>query len=89
VPFAGTSPSAAGEPGALPEAFTLQETVTHCLGSQAWSPRYRQQIATAMLDEPLASETTTTVTLADGTTASARVCSIPIDFAGLGLNSTV
>lgn len=67
----------------LPEAVTCQSDLGHCLGSQAWSPRYRRQIATAMLEEPLASEVVTEVQLADGSRASARICRLPFDFSGV------
>ncbi len=72
---------------ALPEAIQRQSDLSHCLGSQAWSPRYRHQLATAMLEEPLASATETMVMLADGTAAPARICSLPFDFEGLGIRS--
>ncbi len=60
---------------------------SHCLCSQAWSPRYRQQMASAMLEEPLASEQVVEVLLADGTRATARLCELPFDFAKLGIKA--
>lgn len=53
------------------------------VGSQAWSPRYGHQLATAMLDEPLASATSIGIVLADGTTAEAQVSDLPFDLAAL------
>ncbi|NND89403.1 MAG: dimethylsulfoniopropionate demethylase [Granulosicoccus sp.] len=73
----------------LPEAITQQSRITHCLGSQVWSPRYRQQIATAVIDEPLASESDTTLRLADGTVSRAKICTLPFDFAGEGVTGVV
>lgn len=71
----------------LPEAVQKQSGLSHCLGSQAWSPRYQHQLATAMLEEPLASASETMVVLADGSTARARICSLPFDFEQLGIPS--
>ena len=55
------------------------------IGSQAWSSRYGQQLATAMLDEPLASAETLLVTFVDGGSAEAQVTDLPFDFAALGI----
>ncbi len=80
---AETNLSASAQP--LPEVILQQSDLTHCLGSQAWSPRYRHQLATAMLEEPLAGATDTVVVLADGSTTQARICSLPFDFEKLGI----
>jgi dimethylsulfoniopropionate demethylase len=76
------------EPGVisvLPEAIYNQTDFSNCLGSQCWSPNYRYQLATAMVEEPQASESEISVTLADGTTCMARICSVPFDFEKLGI----
>lgn len=57
------------------------------IGSQAWSPRYRCQLATAMLDEPLASRNMLRTRLDDATIVEARVCDLPFDFPALGLHA--
>jgi len=80
----GTAYTAGGEPE-LPEAIVLQSEVTHCLGSQIYSPRYQCHLATAMLDEPLASQSECEVLLASGESATARICSLPFDFEKLGI----
>jgi len=71
------------------EVIPSSSEMSHLLGSQVWSPRYKAQLATAMLEEPLASQSSTTVVLADGTKAEAKITSIPFDFDKLGLASTV
>ena len=63
--------------------------LSHCLGSQCWSPRYRCQLATAMLEEPLAGNDELDVYLANRETVKARVCALPFDFVKLGLSPTV
>ena len=79
----------------LPDAHSFSEAIlrhselTHCLGSQVYSPRYQVQLATAILDEPLASQETTSVMLEDGSLSTARICAIPFDFEQLGLQATV
>ena len=55
------------------------------VGTQVRSPRYRTQLATAMLDEPLASAPALELALADGSRAEARVTDLPFDFAALGI----
>ena len=55
------------------------------VGSQAHSSRYAHQLATAMLDEPLASRERVAVTLATGKEAEASVHDLPFDFAALGI----
>lgn len=67
------------------EAITCQEDLTSCLGSQCYSVRYRVQLATAMLEEPLASQDTVDVLMADGTVSTARISTLPFDFEQLGL----
>jgi len=57
------------------------------IGSQVWSPRYRCQLATAMLDEPLASRDTLRTRLDDATIVTAQVCDLPFDFNALGLKA--
>lgn len=69
----------------LPEAIMLQRDVTNCLGSQVYSPRYQCQLATAMLDEPLASQSECEVLLANGVLTTARICSLPFEFEKLGV----
>lgn len=59
------------------EDILKQGLIQHCLGSQAYSPRYGVQLATAMLDEPLASAEECEVVLADGTVAVATICALP------------
>ncbi len=71
------------------EAIPRQLDLTHCLGSQCWSPRYKVQIATAILEEPLASETHCNVLLADGTQVTAQICSVPFNFEQLGVKAAV
>ena len=87
MPFANANSASQPAGHVLPEAIQRQSDLSHCLGSQAWSPRYRHQLATAMLDEPLASATDTTVILADGSVTRARICSLPFDFENLGIAS--
>ena len=67
------------DPACLREDIPQQGVVTHCLGSQSYSPRYRVQIATAMIEEPLASETECEVIMADGTAVAARICPLPFN----------
>lgn len=79
----------------LPEAHSFTEAIlrhselAHCLGSQCYSPKYQVQLATAMLDEPLASKETTEVMLADGDVCTARICALPFDFDQLDLKPAV
>lgn len=73
----------------LSEAFVVQSDRGHCLGSQAYSPRYGVQLATALLVEPLASASDCVVTMADGSEARATICSLPFDFEQLGLSAKV
>ncbi len=53
------------------------------VGSQAWSPRYRMQMATVMLDAPFCNQASVEVQLVDGRTVDAKIQSIPFDFTGL------
>lgn len=73
----------------LVEAIPQQNDLGHCLGSQCWSPRYKVQIATAVLEEPLASEASCEVLLADGRNVTAAITSVPFDFEQLGLKAQV
>lgn len=76
------------DPACLPEDIPTQNVITNCLGSQSYSPRYRVQIATAMIDEPLASSDECDVVMADGTIASAKIRSLPFaleEFVELGV----
>jgi dimethylsulfoniopropionate demethylase len=73
----------------LPDALVLQKDSGPSLGSQAYSPRYGVQLATAMLLEPQASETHCFVQLADKTIVEAKVCSLPFNFEQLGIPSRV
>lgn len=54
-----------------------QSTLHHTLGTQTYSPRYQVQLATAMLDEPLASEAHCDVLMDDGSQAQALICNLP------------
>lgn len=74
---------------AMPEAIVLQRDVSNFLGSQVYSPKYRCQLATAMLDEPLASQSECQVILENGDSATALVCDLPFDFEGLGIHPVV
>jgi dimethylsulfoniopropionate demethylase len=65
--------------GSQAEDIVEQGLVRHCLGSQTWSPKYGLQIATAMIDEPLASETSCEILMADGSTATATICDLPFN----------
>jgi len=65
--------------GVQAEDIVHQGVLRHCLGSQTWSPKYGLQIATAMLDEPLASETSCELMLADGSIATAVICELPFN----------
>jgi dimethylsulfoniopropionate demethylase len=67
------------------EAITCQGDLTSCLGSQCYSVRYRVQLATAMLEEPFASQETIEVLMADGSVSTARVSTLPFDFEQLDL----
>jgi hypothetical protein len=67
------------------EAITCQGDLSNCLGSQCYSVRYRVQLATAMLEEPLASQETTEVLMADGSVSTARISTLPFDFEQLDL----
>ena len=74
--------------GQPPEDFPQQGKIQHHLGSQTFSPRYQVQLATAMLDEPLASKEQVEVVLSDGTCAWARIVALPFlaeDLAEAGL----
>ena len=72
-----------------PDFIPNKGDLSHCLGSQCWSPRYRCQLATAMLEEPQASEDEIDVYLANGETVQARICALPFDFAKLGISPVV
>ncbi len=65
----------------------LTDQLPHRLGSQVYSPRYAQQLATAMIEEPILSQVLAqgycTVRLEDGQTASARISRLPFDFSGM------
>ena len=65
----------------------LNESYGSYLGVQVYSPRYRQQLGLAMLEEPLASEPHATVQLKSGEWVQARIVDIPFDFAALGLEA--
>ena len=74
---------------AMPEDVFHQEQVQHCLGTQTFSPRFGVHIATAMLDEPLASASACEVLLADGSTGTARICSLPFSLEDLQASDNV
>ena len=65
----------------------LNEVYGSYLGVQVYLPRYRQQLALAMLEEPLASEPHATVLLKSGESVQASIVDIPFDFAALGLEA--
>lgn len=74
--------------GNPPEDFPEQSVLQHSLGSQTFSPRYQVQLATAMLEEPLASKEQCEVVLLDGSVAWARIVKLPFlahELAELGL----
>ena len=52
-----------------------------------YSPRYRQQLGLAMLEEPLASEPEATVLLKSGESVQVSIVDTPFDFAALGIES--
>ncbi len=65
----------------------LNESNGSYLGAQVYSPRYRQQLGLAMLEEPLASAPHATVHLKTGEWVQASIVDIPFDFAALGLEA--
>lgn len=71
----------------LPEDVQQQALVQHSLGTQVYSPRYRAQLATAMLDEPLASESSCEILMADGTTERVRIVALPFQVEDLLVNN--
>jgi len=72
---------------AAPYRVHLNESYGSYLGAQVYSPRYRQQLGLAMMEEPLASEPQATVLLKSGESAQARIVDSPFDFAALGIES--
>jgi len=87
MPFVGLGTDVDGF--SVVEAIPSASETGHFVGSQVWSPRYKTQLATAMLEEPLASESSTEVRLADRSKAEAKITSIPFDFNKLGLAARV
>lgn len=71
----------------LPEDVQQQALVQHSLGTQVYSPRYRAQLATAMLDEPLASESGCEILMADGSLEHVRIVALPFQVEDLLGNS--
>ncbi len=59
------------------------------IGSQAWSPRYKHQLASAMVASELLLSDTITIDLLDGTQVEARIADIPFDFAALQIDAAV
>lgn len=57
------------------------------IGSHIWSPLHGCQIATAIIDEPLASRDVLSLTMEDGSQAEAMVTDLPFDFFALGLST--
>ncbi len=56
------------------------------LGTQAWSPRYRHQLVTVMMEsEFFDGSESIEIQLLDGTSESALIMSIPFDFAAAGI----
>lgn len=74
-----------GSDGDMPEDIPHHDLIQHCLGSQVYSPRYNVQLATAMLDEPLASDESCETVMADGTVAIARICALPFQAGDLAI----
>jgi len=68
-------------------ASRLHEPSGNFIGASVWSPRYRHQLAIAMVSEPLARQTTIDLSLADGSEAQARLSSLPFDFEAMGIAS--
>jgi len=60
------------------------------LGSQVWSPRYRHQLATVMLENPFMTKHVPSqqieVKLADGSLTNAKLLSLPFDFKAAGID---
>ncbi|MFK7892937.1 MAG: dimethylsulfoniopropionate demethylase [Granulosicoccus sp.] len=83
-PFTAQSVDEEHPYGSLQEALFLSEQTGHSLGSQVYSPRFRKQLATVMIEEPLLSEVEhhgqCEVVLEDGQRVTARVCTLPFDF---------
>jgi len=69
-------------------ASRLHEPSGNFVGASVWSPRYRHQLAIAMVSEALARETTIELAMADGSQAQARLSSLPFDFQALGIASS-
>jgi len=68
--------------------FTSSEDVNcNFVGSQGWSPRYKHQLASAMIATSMLDGSTITVELEDGSRSDAIVADIPFDFASLGIDS--
>jgi len=65
----------------------LNQELGSYLGAQVYSPRYRQQLGLAMLEEPLASEPACEVLLKSGKSTQASIVDLPFDFAALGLQA--
>lgn len=59
------------------------------IGSQAWSPRYKHQLASAMVASELLVNDTITVDMLDGTQVEARIAEMPFDFAALDIEAAV
>ena len=70
-----------------PYRVHLNESYGSYLSVQVYSPRYRQQLGLAMLEEPLASEPYATVLLKSGESVQASIVDSPFDFAALGIES--
>ena len=70
-----------------PYRVHLNESYGSFLSTQVYSPRYRQQLGLAMLEEPLASEAEATVLMKSGEFVQAKIVDTPFDFAALGIES--
>ncbi|MCL4155420.1 UNVERIFIED_CONTAM: hypothetical protein GTU68_016532 [Idotea baltica] len=56
------------------------------LGSQAWSPRYRHQLVTVMMEQAfLDGRESIDIQLLDGTSETAQILELPFDFAAAGI----
>ena len=70
-----------------PYRVHLNESYGSFLSTQVYSPRYRQQLGLAMLEEPLASEPEATVLMKSGEFVQAKIVDTPFDFDALGIES--
>ena len=79
-------------PQALPDedrlgGSRLCEPAGNFISTNIWSPRYRHQLAIAMVSETLAEQPTLPLRLTDGSLESLRICTLPFNFEALGILS--